>query len=106
MMHSSLRHSFEYCEALTRREAGNFYPAFRVLPRSQRLAMCALYAFMRIADDLSDESGSVVAKRANLVAWRRGLDDALAGHYSHASHQALRTRLSSLAYRALSRGGA
>src|SRR5207245_5393809 len=40
--------SYAYCERLARREAANFYPAFRVLPRPQRRAMCALYAFLRV----------------------------------------------------------
>ncbi len=76
MMHSSLRRSLEYCEALTRREAGNFYPAFRVLPRSQRLALCAVYTFMRIADDLSDEPGVIAVEARRICppgekAWKR-----------------------------------
>lgn len=81
--------SYGYCEQLARRQAGNFYPAFRVLPRDQRLAMCALYAFMRIADDLSDEPGEVDQKRQSLRGWRQGLHDALAGRYAHPSHEAL-----------------
>src|SRR5437763_16718204 len=85
----SLLRSYRFCEALARREAGNFYPAFRVLPRPQRLSMCALYAFMRIADDLTDEPGPVAAKRANLAAWRRGLGRAWHGDFSHPSHAAL-----------------
>ncbi len=85
----SLSHSYRYCETLTRREAGNFYPAFRLLPRAQRLSMCALYAFMRIADDLSDEPGAIDAKRAALARWRAGLDDALRGCFAHPAHEAL-----------------
>lgn len=81
--------SYRYCEALARREARNFYPAFWVLPRPQRLAMCALYAFMRIADDLSDEPAPVEHKRTSLAAWRRGLRQALTGHFTHPSHAAL-----------------
>ncbi len=87
--HAALIRSYRYCEVLTRREAGNFYPAFCVLPRQQRLSMCALYAFMRIADDLSDEPGPVALKRAGLARWRQGLDDALGGIYEHPSHAAL-----------------
>ena len=45
-MTTTLADSYAYCERLARREAGNFYHAFRLLPRPQRLAMCALYAFM------------------------------------------------------------
>src|SRR5437773_2311738 len=88
-MLASLLRSYRYCEDLTRREAGNFYPAFLVLPRPQRLAMCALYTFMRIADDLSDEPGAIEVKRANLVAWRNGLARACHGDFSHLAHEAL-----------------
>jgi phytoene synthase len=88
-MDPSLARSYAYCERLARREAGNFYHGFRVLPRRQRLGMCALYAFLRIADDLSDEAGSVEIKRLRLADWRRGLDLALTGRYSHRLHEAL-----------------
>jgi phytoene synthase len=88
-MKASLARSYTYCERLARREAGNFYIGFRVLPRSQRLAMCALYAFMRIADDLSDEPGRAGDKREKLAAWRGHLERALAGHYVHPIHEAL-----------------
>jgi len=36
----SLAGSYAYCERLARREAGNFYHAFRLLPADQRRAMC------------------------------------------------------------------
>jgi 15-cis-phytoene synthase len=85
----SLVRSYQYCETLTRREAGNFYPAFRLLPASQRRSMCALYAFMRIADDLSDEPGPVDVKRAMLGRWRAQLGQALAGDYRHIALPAL-----------------
>jgi phytoene synthase len=88
-MTPTLARSYAYCERLARREAGNFYSAFRVLPGPQRLAMCALYAFMRVADDLSDGPGDVAAKRASLAAWRQGLRQALRGDYSHPVHPGL-----------------
>ncbi len=88
-MKFSLQRSYRYCEDLTRREAGNFYPAFRILPNQQRLSMCALYAFMRIADDLSDEPGPVAPKRAGLRKWRHGLEECLSGVFHHPSHEAL-----------------
>jgi len=88
-MMSSLARSYAYCDRLARREAGNFYHGFRLLPRAQRLAMSALYAFLRIADDLSDEPGTSADKRRLLAEWRAGLDRALAGHYCHRLHEAL-----------------
>lgn len=46
--------AYRYCEELTKREAGNFYHSFKYLPDDQRLAMCAIYAFCRRADDIAD----------------------------------------------------
>ncbi|MBX9679601.1 MAG: squalene/phytoene synthase family protein [Gemmataceae bacterium] len=86
---AALSESFAYCEALARREAGNFYPAFRILPAPQRRAMCALYAFMRIADDRSDDPAPIEVRRGLLEQWRSGLDLAIAGRCEHPSHAAL-----------------
>ena len=41
--------------------------------------MCAMYAFMRFCDDLSDEDG---ATSAAITQWRSELTDALAGRFS------------------------
>ncbi|HEX4590527.1 MAG TPA: squalene/phytoene synthase family protein, partial [Gemmataceae bacterium] len=96
--HSSfLQPSYAYCERLARREAGNFFHAFQVLPRPQRRAMCALYAFMRQTDDLADGPGSVESKRSALKQWRHGLMAALAGEDRHLLHPALRHTLNRFA---------
>jgi 15-cis-phytoene synthase len=81
--------SFAYCEQIARRAAANFYHAFRLLPADERRAMCALYAFMRVADDLADDSAPTEAKRAGLEDWRRQLGEALEGVYRHPLHPAL-----------------
>jgi phytoene synthase len=75
----ALQASYQFCGRLARREARNFYYAFRLLPRCERLSMCALYAFLRHTDDLADEPGSAVAKSSALDAWRLELESALAG---------------------------
>jgi phytoene synthase len=80
--------SYAYCERLARREAANFYHAFRLLPREQRRAMCALYSFMRVTDDLTDGPDSLEEKRRALDDWRGQLGDALAGLYRHPLHVA------------------
>lgn len=54
-MSMSLDEAYAACEAIARREAKNFYYAFRVLPRPKRAGICAVYAFMRHADDLADD---------------------------------------------------
>jgi len=84
----NLAASHAYCEQLAHRQAGNFYHAFRLLPTDQRRAMCALYSFMRVADDLTDEAGPTEEKRTALESWRRQLREALAGCYSHPLHAA------------------
>lgn len=92
-MRATLRHSYAYCERLSRQQARHFYPAFCLLPRRQRQAMCALYAFLRIADDLSDAPGEPAAKRRALEHWRQGLHRACQGEYSHPIHAALHDSL-------------
>lgn len=81
--------SFCRCEDIARREAGNFYHAFRLLPRPQRRAMSVLYAFLRLTDDLGDGPDPVETKRAQLTDWRLRFQRALAGEPSHAIHPAL-----------------
>jgi len=49
-----LNAAYRACAQLTRREARNFYVAFLALPKRQRLAVYALYAFCRNADDAVD----------------------------------------------------
>ncbi len=75
----ALRDAYAACDAIARREAKNFYYSFRVLPREKRLAMSAVYAFMRHADDLSDDESIPQPERlarteAWLAAWHRAAD--------------------------------
>ncbi|MEC9457600.1 MAG: phytoene/squalene synthase family protein [Candidatus Thermoplasmatota archaeon] len=46
--------AYDFCEELTRREAGNFYHSFKYLPEEKRRAIMAYYAFCRRADDIAD----------------------------------------------------
>lgn len=81
--------SFAHCERIARRAAANFYPAFRVLPARQRKAMCALYAFNRISDDIADGPGSAAERRARLKRWSESVAAAFDGEPSHPIHPAL-----------------
>jgi phytoene synthase len=66
----ALNVAYQACRAIAKREAKNFYYAFVALPMPRRNAICAIYAFMRQADDLSDdESLSREERRARLDAW-------------------------------------
>jgi phytoene synthase len=76
---STLASSYATCRRLARRSARNFYYSFLVLPREKRRSMCALYAFSRHTDDLSDNGQTVDERRAALEAWRRSFGLALSG---------------------------
>jgi phytoene synthase len=76
---NAVEQSYEYCRRVARTRAKNFYYSFLLLTAQQRKAMCAIYAFMRYCDDLSDEPG---ATRAAIERWRGELEDALEGRFS------------------------
>lgn len=77
---SDLQAAYRTCTEIARREAKNFYYAFLALPKPKRDAICAVYAFMRHADDLSDdESRSHEQRRADLAAWLDAWHRAAAG---------------------------
>jgi phytoene synthase len=66
----TLEAAYAACRVIARREAKNFYYSFRVLPQAKMDAMCAVYAFMRQADDIADdESKSVAERREHMQAW-------------------------------------
>lgn len=66
----TLDRAYATCRAIARREAKNFYYAFVALPLPKRNAICAIYAFMRQADDLADdETLSRSDRRSRLDAW-------------------------------------
>lgn len=90
-----LAESYRYCRNVARQRAKNFYYSFLLLEKPQRDAMCAIYAFMRQCDDLSDEpvSNAAIAHNGSqapgalekeelqqaILGWRLQLNRALAG---------------------------
>jgi len=77
----TLEESYTYCVRVARSRARNFYYSFLLLSPPQRRAICAMYAFMRYCDDLSDDES--VADRAQAIArWKGDLDAALEGKFS------------------------
>jgi phytoene synthase len=84
---TAVAESYDECRRIARNAASNFYYAFHMLPEPKRRGLCALYAFMRLVDDVSDDSGasdedSVVAKQRGLARWRGLLDATYAGEVS------------------------
>jgi squalene synthase HpnC/squalene synthase HpnD len=85
---SALESSYVHCRNVARNAASNFYYAFYMLPRPKRDALCAIYAFMRLVDDVSDSpqiggsTGESALKRVALSRWRGLLDESVAGNTS------------------------
>jgi squalene synthase HpnC len=75
--------SYAECHRIARSSRSNFYAAFFFLPDSKRNALAALYAFMRLVDDVADEGADLAAKQRGLANWRAALDDAITGHEQH-----------------------
>ena len=75
----TVRASYEECNRIARGAHSSFYLAFYGLRREKRNALCALYAFMRLVDNVSDEPGDVDSKRTGLARWRAMLDEAVDG---------------------------
>ncbi len=79
----AIEDSYAECHRIARASRSNFYHAFFLLPDSKRDALAALYAFMRLVDDVADEGADLAAKQRGLANWRAALDDAITGHEQH-----------------------
>jgi phytoene synthase len=79
-MEPELLASYRSAEAVARSRARNFYYSFLALPSQKRRAFCAVYAFMRYCDDISDGNAGVDAKREMLIQWRNQLNIAFSGN--------------------------
>ncbi len=78
-LHHRVAQSYERCHRIAREAHSNFYYAFFLLPRAKRDGLAALYAFMRLVDDVADEGGDLAAKQRGLAKWRAALDEAVTG---------------------------
>jgi phytoene synthase len=72
----TIAEAYAVCRGIAKREAKNFYYSFRVLPQHKSDAMCAVYAFMRRADDISDDETIPITDRRQMMsqwleAWRQ-----------------------------------
>ncbi len=63
-------------EAVEAKARGSsFYSAMKLMPRAEREAMFAIYAFCRMVDDIADDGiGTREERFAQLAEWRRDLD--------------------------------
>lgn len=65
--------SYAYCRILAKRTARNFYYSFLTLPKSRLQAMCVLYSFMRVTDDLGDNDRPEAVRAKDLEHWKESL---------------------------------
>jgi squalene synthase HpnC/squalene synthase HpnD len=72
-----LAQSYEVCHRIARSSHSNFYYAFFLLPKKRRDGLAALYAFMRLVDDVADQGNDLAAKQRGLAKWRAALDEAV-----------------------------
>lgn len=91
-MSEILAESYACCQKLARRTAKNFYYSFTGLPPDQFQAMCVLYAYMRLCDDVGDDEGVPLDVRVHrLTAWeeatKRALNDAEAPDHDFGTGQ-------------------
>ncbi len=77
---SQLVVAYAVCRGIARKAAKNFYYAFLVVPTPKRQALCAVYAFMRRCDDITDDTTLPLHERQQkLAAWLDALHRAVAG---------------------------
>jgi phytoene synthase len=66
--------------AQSQASGSSFYTAMRLLPKAERTAIFAVYAFCRQVDDIADEPGATSEERhAQLDVWRRSVETLYAG---------------------------
>jgi squalene synthase HpnC len=76
---TTLANSYDACFRIAKAAHSNFYYAFFLLPKSRRDGIVALYAFMRLIDDVADEGEDLTIKQRGLAKWRAALDAAATG---------------------------
>ncbi len=85
----------QYCQQKASSSGSSFYYSFIFLPRKQREAIVALYAFCREVDDIADECSDVNLARTKLSWWRNEIKNLFHGNpqhpVSHALHEHLAT---------------
>lgn len=79
----------QYCQEKAAQSGSSFYYSFMFLPREQRRAITALYAFCREVDDVVDECSDENVARTTLAWWRSEVNSIYTGKPQHPVSQAL-----------------
>jgi squalene synthase HpnC len=76
---SGVAASYAECHRIARASRSNFYYAFYLLPKLKRDGLAALYAFMRLVDDVADIGENLETTQRGLAKWRAAFDEAVTG---------------------------
>jgi phytoene synthase len=79
----------QFVSRLTRKSRSNFFYAFLCLPRRQRDALYAVYAFCRIVDDAVDLGQDRDQQRRELARWREEIGRVYGGTPAHPAAERL-----------------
>src|SRR5262245_47868982 len=85
----------EYCQQKAAECGSSFYYSFLFLPKLNRLAITALYAFCREVDDAVDETSDATVAQHKLNWWRNETKAMIAGQPTHPVTLALLPHLAS-----------
>ena len=82
-----------FANRVTKASGSNFYYSFLFLPRRQREAIHALYAFCRAVDDSVDGAGDTAEAERRVAFWREELAACYGGSPTHPITRALAAHL-------------
>ena len=83
----------QFVSRLTRKSRSNFFYAFLCLPRPQREALYAVYAFCRIVDDAVDLGQERDGQRRELMGWREEIARVYGGTPAHPAGERLQAAI-------------
>ncbi len=86
---NELTNAHEYCEQETKKSGSSFYYSFLFLPKEQKQAIIAVYAFCREIDDIVDECSDQNIAKQKLFFWQEELNKVYAGTPNHPVAKAL-----------------
>ena len=79
----------QYCQEKASASGSSFYYSFLFLPKEQRLAITALYAFCREVDDIADECQDLHVAQTKLAWWHTEINHLFADKPQHPVTKAL-----------------